>query len=149
VAILVLPVQHTEAKVVSISNDATYLEDSIMMKTITSHWFSAVWTIVVMMLSTAASIYTQDPSYVARAGALLTLAGIFMTTRRLLVQSAEKQSFDPLKHASKQTLMVDLEVSEQEEIEHLKAEKCGFWFLIMGTIVWAYGDLVLSALTGW
>ena len=120
-----------------------------MMKTFTSHWFSALWTIVVLVLSTIASIHTQDASYFARAGALLTLAGIFMTTRRVFVHSSEKQSFGPLQRASMQTPTTASEVSEQEEIEHLKAEKCGFWFLITGTVIWAYGDLVLSALTGW
>ena len=65
-----------------------------MMKILTSHWFSIVWTVSVMVLSIVMSIFTKDASYVARAGALVTLAGIFMTTRRLLVSSAEKQSFD-------------------------------------------------------
>ena len=61
------------------------------MKTITSHWFSMLWTTLVMLTSIVASIYTRDPMYVARAGALVTLSGIFMTTRRLLVSSSEKQ----------------------------------------------------------
>jgi len=120
-----------------------------MMKILTSHWFSGVWTFIVMAFSVAVSIYTEDASYVARAGALVTLAGIFMTTRRLLVNSAEKQSFDFLKNASKPTSTDEHALLEQDEIEHLKAEKCGFWFLIAGTVIWAYGDLVLSALTGW
>ena len=120
-----------------------------MMKVITSHWFSGVWTMVSMTLSIIVSIYTEDASHVARAGALVTLAGIFMTTRRLLVKSAEKQSFDPLKQGSKHVPLLESELLEKEEIEHLKAEKCGFWFLIVGTLIWAYGDLVLSFLIGW
>jgi len=120
-----------------------------MMKTFTSHWFSGIWTMAVMALSVLASVYTQDASHVARAGALVTLAGIFMTTRRLLVKSAEKQSFDPSKKGPTHTSESEVELIEQEEIEHLKAEKCGFWFLIGGTVIWAYGDLLLSYLTGW
>ena len=120
-----------------------------MMKILTSHWFSIVWTLSVMVLSIVISIFTKDASYVARAGALVTLAGIFMTTRRLLVSSAEKQSFDFLNQDAKALPRVEHEFLEKEEIEHLKAEKCGFWFLIIGTVIWAYGDLVLIALTGW
>jgi len=108
-----------------------------MMKTFTSHWFSGIWTMAVMALSVLASVYTQDASHVARAGALVTLAGIFM------------QSFDPSKKGPTHTSESEVELIEQEEIEHLKAEKCGFWFLIGGTVIWAYGDLLLSYLTGW
>lgn len=114
-----------------------------MMKIITSHWFSLLWTTLVMLTSIVASFYTQDPMYVARAGALVTLAGIFMTTRRLLVSSSEKQSI-----IGKHTSDTECNKSDEED-EHLKAEKCGFWFLIYGTLIWAYGDLVLSAILGW
>jgi len=55
-----------------------------MMKTFTSHWFSGIWTMTVMALSILVSVYTQDASHVARAGALVTLAGIFITTRQPL-----------------------------------------------------------------
>ena len=96
------------------------------MKTITSHWFSMIWTMLVLATSVLTSFFTLDPSYVARAGALITLSGIFMTTRRTLVNSVEEN---------------DDADSLQEEIEHVKAEKCGFWFLIFGTLIWAYGDL--------
>lgn len=113
------------------------------MKIITSHWFSILWTTFVMLTSIAASLYTRDPMYVARAGALVTLAGIFMTTRRLLVSSSEKQSI-----IGKQCSNTRHKKNNEEE-EHLKAEKCGFWFLIYGTIIWAYGDLFLSTVLGW
>ena len=121
-----------------------------MMKIITSHWFSLLWTALVMFVSILISIYSQDAMYVARAGALVTLAGIFMTTRRLLVSSAEKQPIIG-KQDSPDTLerMLSTESASAEEEEHLKAEKCGFWFLIIGTIIWAYGDLVLSFILSW
>lgn len=116
-----------------------------MMKIITSHWFSGVWTTLVMLLSMLLSFYTQDANYVARAGALVTLAGIFMTTRRLLVGSAEKQSFVGKQFTSKdQKNELTIEQLAREEEEHLNAEKCGFWFLIVGTVIWAYGDLAIS-----
>ena len=116
-----------------------------MMKIITSHWFSFLWTMSVMLVSIAISIYSKDPLYVARAGALVTLAGIFMTTRRILVSSSEKQSI-----IGKQTTQKELNDKsiDDEEEENLKAEKCGFWFLIVGTIIWAYGDLVVSFILG-
>lgn len=121
-----------------------------MMKTITSHWFSLLWTTLVMLSSILASLYSQDAMYVARAGALVTLAGIFMTTRRLLVSSAEKQ---PIIGKQLPPNMIECELrvesSTDEEEEHLKAEKCGFWFLILGTVIWAYGDLVLTFVLGW
>jgi len=121
-----------------------------MMKIITSHWFSLLWTALVMFVSILISIYSQDAMYVARAGALVTLAGIFMTTRRLLVSSAEKQPIIG-KQDSPDTLerKLSTESASAEEEEHLKAEKCGFWFLIIGTIIWAYGDLVLSFILRW
>ena len=121
-----------------------------MMKTITSHWFSLLWTTLIMLASIIISIFTQDPNYVARAGALVTLAGIFMTTRRLLVSSSEKQPIIG-KQISAKTPENELnqEHSIHEEEEHLKAEKCGFWFLIIGTVIWAYGDLVLSFVLSW
>ena len=122
-----------------------------MMKIVTSHWFSFLWTALVMFASILISIYSQDAMYVARAGALVTLAGIFMTTRRLLVSSAEKQPIIG-KQNSPDTLERKLSTgsaSAEEEEEHLKAEKCGFWFLIIGTIIWAYGDLVLSFILSW
>jgi len=122
-----------------------------MMKTFTSHWFSGLWTMVVMALSVMITIYTEDATHVARAGALVTLAGIFMTTRRLLVNSAEKSLSSDALDQDPITLTgsVKREVDAEEEIEHLKAEKCGFWFLIVGTVIWAYGDLVITALLGW
>lgn len=114
-----------------------------MMKIITSHWFSILWTSFVMLTSIVASIYTRDPMYVARAGALVTLAGIFMTTRRLLVSSSKKQSI-----CGKKCSDIPSDENAEEE-EHLKAEKCGFWFLIYGTIIWAYGDLLFSTIIDW
>ena len=95
--------------------------------------------------SIAAAIAWGDASYVARAGALVTLAGILMTTRRLLTSSAEKQSFLwPEARRETSTDDLDLERASQQEIEHLKAEKCGFWFLIAGTVIWGYGDVVFG-----
>ena len=117
-----------------------------MMKIITSHWFSFLWTMSVMLVSIAVSIYSEDPLYVARAGALVTLAGIFMTTRRILVSSSEKQSIIGKQTAQKE--LNDKCVKDEEE-ENLKAEKCGFWFLIVGTVIWAYGDLFVSFIFDW
>ena len=85
-----------------------------MMKTLTSHLFSIVWTFSVMVLSIVISIFTKDASYVARAGALVTLSGIFMTTRRLLVSSAEKQSFDFLNQGAKALPRIENEFLEKE-----------------------------------
>ena len=114
-----------------------------MMKIVTSHWFSLLWTTFVMLVSVVISIYTKEPMHVARAGALVTLAGIFMTTRRILISSSEKQSI-----IGKQiTEKVDDECTRNEEEENLKAEKCGFWFLVIGTVIWAYGDLLLVAIS--
>ena len=121
-----------------------------MMKIITSHWFSLLWTALVMLVSILISVYSQDAMYVARAGALVTLAGIFMTTRRLLVSSAEQQSIIGKQlSASSLENKVSAEQARREEKEHLDAERCGFWFLIIGTIIWAYGDLVVSFILGW
>lgn len=119
------------------------------MKVITSHWFSGVWTLLVMLLSVLVSIATKDASHVARAGALVTLAGIFMTTRRLLVNSAEQAASLSDSGHTKPTEPTSHAELAQQEIEHLKAEKCGFWFLIVGTVIWAYGDLAISAVLGW
>ena len=122
----------------------------MMMKIVTSHWFSLLWTALVMFASILISIYSHDAMHVARAGALVTLAGIFMTTRRILVSSAEKQPIigkqDPPDTLEKE---LNAQITSAEEEEHLKAEKCGFWFLIIGTIIWAYGDLVLSFILSW
>lgn len=121
-----------------------------MMKTITSHWFNMLWTTLVVIGSACISLYTQDASHLARAGALVTLAGIIMTTRRILVNSSEKQGIIGKQHDSdilKNEISQALQLAEEEQ--HLKAEKCGFWFLIVGTVIWAYGDLAFSALLGW
>ena len=120
------------------------------MRTITSHWFSILWTMLVMAVSFLASHYTGDPLFVARAGALVTLAGILMTTRRLLVNSAKQQSIIGKQLASDDELsQLDPDDARREEDEHLKAEKCGFWFLIIGTLIWAYGDLIFLTILVW
>ena len=116
-----------------------------MMKIVTSHWFSLLWTTFVMLVSIVISIYTKEPMYVARAGALVTLAGIFMTTRRILVSSSEKQSI--IGRQIMEDVNDECARKEEEEEENLKAEKCGFWFLVIGTVIWAYGDLLLAAIS--
>jgi hypothetical protein len=107
-------------------------------------WFGAIATI----LSCYITIRTHRPDYFTRSGAIVTLCGLLMTFREYLRGTrdlywrdsgfADQPAFKPIANP--------MEAKMKAQQADAKALRTGIWYMVGGTIIWAYGDLLLSAI---
>jgi len=116
-----------------------------------SYWLvTSPYVLMMMAIATgglffAISIYFDQWHWFQRSGALIIIVGAVSSARRIL-----RKGLDCLL-SSKSYLDDSLKNSSNEEAQQdIKACYCGFWILGVGTIIWAYGDLVgcLQTLSG-
>lgn len=96
-----------------------------------------------MLASAAASLWSYQWLWLGRSGAILTIAGVLLTFRPLVRMGLAKwlrsQSiidgghFVPTEEES--------EADRQATIDG-SASKLGITLAIIGTLIWAYGDLI-------
>ncbi|WP_270934793.1 hypothetical protein [Falsiroseomonas oryzae] len=91
------------------------------------------------------SIATADWMWFARSGAILTALGLVLASRKILIARADLVA-----------LLADMERSDgaertarlesfkrlQRDLDRQVMEKAGFGLLIVGTLIWGYGDLL-------
>ena len=106
---------------------------------------------LIFSVSCAKAIHSKDPGWVASAGAMITLFGILLTTRSLLRHGTVMEAYEERKFSisSLPALGDEAGVEEhnqkaQQKLTDVVSERYGFWFLLVGTIVWAYGDRAFS-----
>ncbi len=102
-------------------------------------------TVVTMAAAIALSIGTADWTWFARSGAISTALGLVLASRKVLIARADLLA-----------LLADMERADgtertarlasfkrlQRDLDRQVMEKAGFALLILGTLVWGFGDLI-------
>ena len=130
-----------------------------MIRSLTSPAISSAISITIFAVSIYFAYVKCDSGLVASAGAMLSLFGILLTTRVILRHKSlndiyQSQNLDIGSLPSLPTEGVidpvnDKKIEKQKEEKQEKrkdivAQQFGVWFLIIGTVIWAYGDRLFN-----
>ncbi len=111
---------------------------------VSTSWFLFLLAAVLVGTSLLFSFYTDVWHWFQRSGALMVSVGALLSTRRALGLLLESMlgAHDPgsQPQAREKVLIGDM--------GELQTCVCGFAFIAMGTLIWAYGDL-LGCLLHW
>ncbi len=107
-------------------------------------WFLFLLAAILVGSSLLASFYMDAWHWFQRSGALMVSIGAILSTRRPLGMILERMTGDigPQVHTRPEGS------SFLSDIGELRIRVCGFLFVAMGTLIWAYGDL-LGCLVHW
>lgn len=111
---------------------------------LTTSWFLFLLAAILVGVSLLASFYTDAWHWFQRSGALMVSIGAVLSTRRALKLILESM-IDNSNHARSLAASETIQASEMGELQTCV---CGFVFVAMGTLIWAYGDL-LGCLMHW
>ncbi len=111
---------------------------------LTTSWFLFLLAAVLVGFSLLASFYTDAWHWFQRSGALMVSIGAVLSTRRPLSLILEVMIGD----SSPVRSLSDSETTRAIDMGELQTCVCGFLFVAMGTLIWAYGDL-LGCLLHW
>lgn len=106
--------------------------------------FAAAATLTVILFI-GVSIATGDWSWFARSGAILTALGLLLASRKVLIARADLLALlSDMERAdgSERTARLESFKRLQRDIDRQVVEKAGFALLVIGTLVWGFGDLV-------
>lgn len=114
-----------------------------MRRVFSSIEFLVAISSVIVLLSAAGSLWSNQWHWFGRSGAILTIAGLLLTFRPLvrlglseLLRSQSNKDLGGLVDTPEET-----EAARQVKIDGI-ASVLGVSMAIFGTLVWAYGDLV-------
>ena len=99
----------------------------------------------IIVISIIVSIKTCDGHWFQRSGAILVISGVLLSSRRIIRKNSEE-----LRRAEEIInggTFVEAEEQKEEKKQirrDINAFKIGPWFLLLGTLIWAYGDLLGS-----
>ena len=136
--------QHVRTKPVNNSLDIVFartIEQRILVSirwVLTTTWFLLLLSAVFVGTSLVASLYTDAWHWFQRSGALMVSIGAVLSTRRPLGLILE--SILDARGLRRSSQFRD--ASNQDEVNELRTCLCGFIIVAMGTLIWAYGDLV-------
>ena len=111
---------------------------------LTTSWFLFLLAAVLVGFSLLASFYTDAWHWFQRSGALMVSIGAVLSTRRALRLILESM----ISGGSPVKFLTSGEIPQSSEMGELQTCVCGFMFVAMGTLIWAYGDL-LGCLMHW
>ncbi len=100
---------------------------------------------VVTAAFVALSVATGDWTWFARSGAILTALGLVLASRKILIARADLLSLLGEMEAvdgAERTARLESFKRLQRDLDRQTFEKAGFGLLILGTLVWGFGDLV-------
>ncbi len=102
-------------------------------------------TIASMAAGIWLSIATTDWMWFARSGAIITALGLVLASRKVLIARADLMSLlQDMERVDGAERTVRLESFKrlQRDLDRQIMEKAGFALLILGTLVWGFGDLI-------
>jgi hypothetical protein len=111
---------------------------------LTTSWFLFLLAAVLVGFSLLASFYTDAWHWFQRSGALMVSIGAVLSTRRALSLILEGM----IGGSSPARSLLSSETTQTIDMGELQTCVCGFLFVAMGTLIWAYGDL-LGCLLHW
>ena len=111
---------------------------------LTTSWFLFLLAAILIGVSLLASFYTDAWHWFQRSGALMVSIGAVLSTQRALQLILAGMIGDgkPMRP------LTTRETIQAREMGELQTCVCGFMFVAMGTLIWAYGDL-LGCLMHW
>jgi hypothetical protein len=93
------------------------------------------------------SIITREWHWFQRSGAIIVIAGALLSSRKIIRKSKAELFKDETVMNMGHFVPTEKEKKEEKQIEKdIKAFKWGPWFLMFGTIIWAFGDLIIKML---
>lgn len=102
-------------------------------------------TIASMVAGIWLSIATTDWMWFARSGAIITALGLVLASRKVLIARADLmallQDMERVDGAER-TVRLESFKRLQRDLDRQIMEKAGFSLLILGTLVWGFGDLI-------
>jgi hypothetical protein len=93
----------------------------------------------------ALSVTTGDWTWFPRSGAVLTALGLVLASRKVLIARADLLALLSEMEAvdgAERTARLDAFKRLQRDLDRQTVEKAGFGLLILGTLIWGFGDLV-------
>jgi len=111
---------------------------------LTTNWFLFLLVAILVGTSFLVSFYTDAWHWFQRSGALMVSIGAILSTRHPLDLIFESMIGD----ISPQSYTKKNGSAFLREMGELRTCICGFMFVAMGTLIWAYGDL-LGCLVHW
>jgi hypothetical protein len=117
-----------------------------MIKSLTNIYLIIVIALVWLAISVLLSITYHDWLWLARSGSILTLCGAALATRRLVRLGVsgfvkDESTIDGGFFEGGE-VSAEAKVAEREQMLDVRAASIGFWFIIIGTLIWGYGDLM-------
>jgi hypothetical protein len=102
-------------------------------------------SVLTMAAGVWASSASGDWSWFARSGAVLTALGLVLASRKVLIARAdllallsEMERVD----GAERTARLESFRRLQRDLDRQVMEKAGFGLLVLGTVVWGFGDLL-------
>lgn len=105
---------------------------------LTTSWFLFLLAAMLVGASLLASFYTDAWHWFQRSGALMVSIGAVLSTRRALNLILEGM----IGGGSPARTLLSSEATRSIDMRELQTCVCGFLFVAMGTLIWAYGDLI-------
>lgn len=99
----------------------------------------------VLAAGLAASVATADWTHFPRAGAVVVLLGIVLTSRKVLIARNDLLNLlNEMAEADGTTRTARLRAFKQlqRDLDRQLLERAGLAQLVLGTLVWAFGDLL-------
>lgn len=101
--------------------------------------------LLAMLAGVWLSAATGDWTWFARSGALLTALGLVLASRKILIARADLVALlADMERAdgAERTARLESFKRLQRDLDRQVMEKAGFGLLILGTLVWGFGDLL-------
>ncbi len=124
------------------------LNAKVTMKSIfTNVKFIIIFSFLFGILSLSLSIYKNDVEWFQASGAIITICGVILASRKIIrlgienfikdEQTTDGGSFSP----TQAEIESDKQVKKDIDAYHIS-----IWLLIIGTFIWAYGGIILRSL---